>query len=62
MFKKYTAFGREFEGYLIRFKGVDGYHVSAKPVAGDDEGRKGRHQYFWSPKHVFELLYTEVKL
>jgi hypothetical protein len=55
--KKYTAFGREFEGSPVRFKGVAGYHLSAKPVVGD----RGWLQKFWCPKHVFELLYTEVK-
>ena len=62
MFKRYEAFGREFEGSPLKKDGVDGIELSSPSlhVRGGDKW-KGRLQKFWCPKHVFKLLYTEVK-
>ena len=62
MIKKYTAFGREFEGSPLKREGADGYHLSAPSlhVRGGDKW-KGILQKYWCPKHVFKLFYTEVK-
>tara|TARA_R110000737_G_C14592345_1_gene487778 strand:- start:113 stop:301 length:189 start_codon:yes stop_codon:yes gene_type:complete len=62
MIKKYTAFGREFEGSPVRFKGVDGFELSSPSLhVQSGEKWKGILQKYWCPKHVFKLLYTEVK-
>ena len=61
MTKKCKAFGRTFEASPRQKDEVMGYDLSATPVyAGDDESWKCMLQTFWCPKHVFELLYTEV--
>ena len=62
MIKRYTAFGREFEGFPVKKDVVDGFELSSPSLLAErGEGWKGGLQKFWCPKNVFELFYTEVK-
>ena len=60
--KKYTAFGREFEGFPVKKDGVDGIELSSPSLhVQSGEEWKGRLQKFWCPLYAFKLFYTEVK-
>ena len=62
MIKRYTAFGREFEGFPVKKDVVDGFELSSPSLhVQSGEEWKGILQKFWCPKHVFKLFYTEVK-
>ena len=62
MIKKYTAFGREFEGFPVKKDVVDGFELSSPSLhVQSGEEWKVRLQKFWCPKNVFELFYAEVK-
>ena len=61
MFKRYTAFGREFEGSPVKREGVDGFELSSPSLhVQSGEAWHSKCQKFWCPKHVFKLFYTEV--